>query len=215
MTLSQNKINMNIADIKNKIKQNPRLKERLHHLMFYNARPRLWVKWFVNPLFIHHGKGSKIRRRNIMNVSPINIFKLGKHSTVEDFCVIDNGVGNITIGHHTRIGLRSTIIGPVQIGDYVILAQNVVLSGLNHIYTDIEHPICLQGVSVKEIIIEDEAWIAANSVITAGVKIGKHSIVASGSVVTKSVPPYTIVGGNHARILKQYDFEKKEWIKVK
>ena len=183
--------------------------------MFYNARPRLWVKWFVNPLFIHHGKGSKIRRRNIMNVSPINIFKLGKHSTVEDFCVIDNGVGNITIGHHTRIGLRSTIIGPVQIGDYVILAQNVVLSGLNHIYTDIEHPICLQGVSVKEIIIEDEAWIAANSVITAGVKIGKHSIVASGSVVTKSVPPYTIVGGNPARILKQYDFEKKEWIKVK
>ena len=125
--------------------------------MFYNARPRLWVKWFVNPLFIHHGKGSKIRRRNIMNVSPINIFKLGKHSIVEDFLCDRQWSRQHHYWSPHAYWLAQYHHRPQQIGDYVILAQNVVLSGLNHIYTDIEHPICLQGVSVKEIIIEDEA----------------------------------------------------------
>ena len=128
--------------------------------------------------------------------------------------VMDNGVGEIIIGNHTRIGLRNTIIGPVHIGNHVILAQNVVLSGLNHNYEDISLPIHLQGVSVAPIIIEDNAWIAANSIITAGVTIGKHAIVAGGSVVTKNVPPYTIVAGNPAKAIKRYQSESQKWIRI-
>ena len=149
-----------------------------------------------------------------MNVSPINPFYLGARSVIEYFSIIDNGVGAIQIGNDSRVGLRNTIIGPVTIGNQVILAQNVVLSGLNHNYENINLPIRKQGVKVASIVIEDECWIGANSTITAGVHIGKHSIVAGGSVVVKNIPDYCIVAGNPARILKQYDFEKKEWVKV-
>lgn len=178
------------------------------------ACPRIWVKLLINPMLLHYGKGSKIRRSSIMNVSPINSFYLGDNSVIEYYTIIDNGVGAVRIGNNSRIGLRSTIIGPVQIGSHVILAQNVVLSGLNHNYDDISLPIRKQGVSVSPIIIEDECWIGANSIIVAGVCIGKHSVIAGGSVVTKSIPPYSVVGGNPARILKRYDFEKKEWIRI-
>ena len=62
---------------------------------------------------------------------------------------------------------------------------------------------------------EDDVWIGGNSCINQGIIIGTHSIIASGSVVTKNVPPYSVVGGNPARILRKYDFEKQEWTKIK
>lgn len=207
---------MNLVILKQKINNNKKLKKLVHYLMMNTtgACPRKWVKWFINPFVFHYGKGSKIRSFVILNISPINMFSLGEKSVIEYFTIIDNGVGYVNIGNSSRIGLRNTLIGPIQIGNQVILAQNVVLSGLNHNYEDIELPIRAQGVKTLPIIIEDECWIGANSIITAGVHIGKHSIVAGGSVVTKSVPPYSIVGGNPARLIKQYDFEKKEWRKI-
>ncbi|WP_289005653.1 acyltransferase [uncultured Parabacteroides sp.] len=207
---------MNLVILKQKINNNKKLKKLVHYLMMNTtgACPRKWVKWFINPFVFHYGKGSKIRSSVILNISPINMFSLGEKSVIEYFTIIDNGVGYVNIGNSSRIGLRNTLIGPIQIGNQVILAQNVVLSGLNHNYEDIELPIRAQGVKTLPIIVEDECWIGANSIITAGVHIGKHSIVAGGSVVTKSVPPYSIVGGNPARLIKQYDFEKKEWRKI-
>lgn len=204
---------MNLSSLKQKINRNSRLKKTVHRLMFHNARPRWWVKHLLNPIIIHHGRGATIRRQTVMNVSPIQPFKLGNHSTIEEYCAVDNGVGKVIIGDFTRIGLRSTIIGPVEIGNHVILAQNVVVSGLNHNYTDLSQPIRRQGVTVALIVIEDEAWIAANSIITSGVTIGKHSVVAGGSVVTRDVPPFTLVAGNPARIIKKYNPESKSWVK--
>jgi len=199
-----------------KIKSDPKLKQlALWMLMPKNqARPRLWVKWFVNPLKHKKGKRSLIRRRTRMDVLPFNQFQLGEDSTIEDFTTVNNGVGDVIIGSRTRIGIGNTLIGPVKIGDDVMFAQNVVLSGLNHGYEDINTPISLQPVSVKQIVVEDEVWIGANAVVTAGVTIGKHSIVAAGSVVTKSVPPYTIVGGNPAKPLKYFNFENRQWEKA-
>lgn len=149
-----------------------------------------------------------------MDVLPWNRFELGRYSTIEDFATINNGVGDVIIGNNTRIGLSNTIIGPVKIGNGIMFAQNIVVSGLNHSYQDISMSIHDQPVTTAEIIIEDEAWIAANSVIVAGVKIGKHSVVAAGSVITKDVPPYSIAAGNPARLIKQYNFETKQWEKV-
>lgn len=207
---------MNLSVLKQTIKKNKKLKKTIHYLIMNptGACPRKWVKWFVNPFIFHYGKGSKIRSSVILNISPINLFSLGNNSVIEYFTIVDNAVGQVIIGNESRIGLRNTLIGPIQIGSHVIIAQNVVISGLNHIYIDISLPIRAQGVDTKLVIIEDDAWIGANSVITAGISIGKHAVVAGGSVVTKSVPPYTIVGGNPARIIKQYDKQTKEWRKV-
>ncbi len=184
--------------------------------MPYNqARPRWWVSHFVNPFIHKKGKGSLIRRNTRIDVLPFNQFSLGVNSTIEDYTVVNNGMGLVKIGNGVRIGLSNVIIGPVEIGNNIILAQHVVISGLNHGYENIGIPIRLQPCTTKKVIIEDDSWIGANVVITAGVIIGKHSIVAAGSVVTKSVPAYSIVAGNPAKIIKQYNPSTKDWEKVK
>ena len=204
-----------MAKIINIIKNNPRFKKFVHRLLIPKgeARPRLWVKMFLNPILHKKGKGSKIRWRTRMDVLPFNKFELGSNSTIEDFCTINNGVGDVFIGSATLIGMSNVVIGPVDIGNDVIIAQNVVISGLNHLYQNVLIPISKQSVTVKPIIIEDECWIAANSVITAGVTIGKHSVIAAGSVVTKDVPPYSVAAGNPAKVIKRYNFENKTWDK--
>jgi acetyltransferase-like isoleucine patch superfamily enzyme len=202
--------------LKDKIKNDPKLKKFVHRMLIPKgeATPRLWVKMLVNPLLHKRGKGSKIRYRTRIDVVPFNRFELGANSTIEDFCTINNGVGDVLIGDNTLIGMSNVIIGPVTIGNDVILAQNIVVSALNHEYRDVTMPIHAQKVITAPIIIENDCWIAANAVITAGVTIGKHSVVAANAVVTKSIPPYSVAAGNPAKVIKQYDFELKDWVRV-
>ena len=191
-----------IKEIKQKLKTHPKWKTRIHKLIIGNARPRLWIKWFVNPFYFHHGKGSIIRRNTLLNVTPMNRFYVGRKTIIEDWTVIDNGVGDVIIGDHSIIGLRNTVIGPVSIGNHVIIAQNIVLSGLNHNFSDCQQIIERQGVSTEAIIIENDVWIGANTVITAGVNIGSHAVIGAGSEVKKDVPAYTIVAGCPAKIIR-------------
>lgn len=198
------------------IKSNPTLKNLAHWSILIpgQSRPRLWIKWLVNPFVHKRGRKALIRRRVRLDVAPWNQFILGAASTIEDFSVINNAVGDVIIGKDTRVGISNTLIGPVTIGDHVRLAQNVTLSGLNHTYEDVSIPISEQGVTTKQVSIEDECWIGANVVVVPGVTIGKHSIIAAGSVVTKNIPPYSVAVGNPARIMKQYDFSQKQWIRL-
>jgi len=202
--------------LKEKIKSNERLKKLVHWsiLIPKQTRPRLWIKWLVNPFYHKKGKGACVRRRTRMDVVPWNKFQLGDYSTIEDFSAINNGVGPVIIGDRTKIGLSNTIIGPVTIGNDIRLAQNITLSGLNHNYEDVHLPIHEQGVSIAPIVIEDETWIGANVVVVAGVTIGKHSIVGAGSIVTKNIPPYSVAVGNPARVLKTYNHETQIWEKI-
>ena len=199
-----------------KIKSNPRLKKLAHFFIIpqNDFKPRLWVRWFINPFKHIRGAGSIIRSRTRLDVFPYNEFILGAKSVVEDFTVVNNGVGNVVIGTNTVIGLSNIIIGPVSIGNNVMFAQHVVLSGLNHGYRDINIPPAHQKVECSLIEISDDVWIGANAVITAGVSIGKHSIVGAGSVVTKNIPDYCIVVGNPAKIIKTYNFTTNEWERV-
>lgn len=178
------------------------------------ARPRLWVKWFVNPFVHKKGNGAKVRWRTRMDVLPFNNFSLGSGSTIEDFSTINNGVGDVIIGNNTLIGMSNVIIGPITIGNNVIFAQNIVASGLNHEYTDVNTPIHEQKILVSPITVEDDCWIAANSVITAGVTIGRHSVIAAGAVVTKNIPPNSVAVGNPAKVIKQYDAATEQWVRV-
>ncbi|MCX6286016.1 MAG: DapH/DapD/GlmU-related protein [Bacteroidetes bacterium] len=196
-----------------RIKANPKLKLLVINMLTprNQARPRLWVKLFLNPFKHKRGRHSCIRRRTRIDVFPWNDFVLGKDSTVEDFATVNNGAGPVYIGERSRVGLSCTVIGPVTIGNDIMLAQNIVLSGLNHSYEDITKPISQQKQSTAMITVEDEVWIGANAVIVAGVRVGKHSVIAAGSIVTKDVPPCSIVGGNPAKVLKAYNPETKQW----
>lgn len=205
-----------MESIKQYIKSSKKLKSIAHWALMPKgqARPRLWVKMLVNPFFHKKAPGSHIRCRTRIDVFPYSEFTLGKGSTIEDFCTVNNAVGKIRIGNNSRVGIGSVLIGPVIIGDEVRLAQNVVISALNHNYTDIAQPISKQGVTTQTVFIDDETWIGANAVILPDVFIGKHCIVAAGSVVTKNVPSYSVVAGNPAKLIKQYNKNTGMWERV-
>lgn len=207
---------MNTLQIKDRLKHHPTLKRWALNLIMHpvKTRPQWWIRIFQF-VYLKRGKGSVIYRSVRKDLAPFNRFFLGKYSVVEDFSCLNNAVGDLIIGNNSRIGLGNTIIGPVQIGNNVNLAQNVTISGLNHNYLNVNKTIASQGVSTLPIVIEDDVWIGANSIILAGISIGKHSIIAAGSIVNHSVPPFSVVVGNPAKIIKQYDFDKKEWIRIK
>ena len=177
-------------------------------------KPRLWIRLLVNPFFHKKGKNSLIRFNTRMDVFPFNKFVLGEWSTIENFSCVNNAMGPVVIGNQTRIGLSNTIIGPVTLGANINIAQNVVMSGLNHGYENIDIAPRLQKCTTAPIFVDDDCWIGANVVITAGVNVRKHCVIAAGSVVTKNIPAYSIVAGNPAKVIKQYNFETNQWEKV-
>lgn len=124
----------------------------------------------------------------------------------------------ITIGDGTWIGIRNSFaaIHGITIGNNVLFAGYVHITDHSHGYEDPDAPIKKQPlISKGPVVIEDDCWLGFSCEILSGVHIGKHSIVAARAVVTKDVPPYTIVAGNPARPVKQYNFETKKWEKVK
>ena len=137
-----------------------------------------------------------------MDTPPYRKFSLGTKSVIESYCCINNAVGDVLIGNHTRIGIHNTIIGPVTIGNHVNLAQGIVITALNHNFKDTTMRIDEQGISTNPVTIGDDVWIGANAVILPGVTIGKHVVIAAGAVVAKDVPNNSVVGGVPAKILK-------------
>ena len=195
---------MNTEQIRQQLKDSPQLKRTLDWLIMNqrDARPRWYIR-LLAPLYQHRGRGSKIYNSVRMDTPPYRRFSIGRQSVVESFSCINNAVGDVVIGDHTRIGLHNTIIGPVSIGSHVNLAQGITVTALNHNFSAPHKRIDEQGVSTQEIVINDDVWIGANAVILPGVTIGSHCVVAAGAVVTKDIPDGCIVAGVPAKIIKQ------------
>lgn len=179
-----------------------------------NPRPRWWVRNFFMPFYIKKAKGATIRRRSRFDVFPWKRFEMGELSTIEDFCTINNGSGDIILGKRVRIGIGSVLIGPVTMGDGSGLGQHVFVSGFNHGYQDASKNSSVQDLDIRPTIIEEEAHIGANSVVVAGVTIGKRCQVGAGSVVTKDIPPFSVAVGNPARVIKRFNHETGKWEKT-
>ena len=190
--------------IRERLKASPKLKKLMTWFIMnqVETRPRWYIR-LLAPLYQHRGRHSVIHRSVRMDTPPYRRFRLGDYSVVESFACINNAVGDVSIGDHTRIGLHNTIIGPVVIGSHVNLAQGITITALNHIFSDPQKRIDEQGVSTDQVIIEDDAWIGANAVILPGVTIGRHSVIAAGAVVTKDIPPHSLAAGIPAKIIKQ------------
>ena len=108
---------------------------------------------------------------------------------------------NITLGKNVVVnsGCRFQDQGGITIGNGALIGHNVVMATINHD----EDPLKRGSMTFKPIIIEDNVWIGAQSTILQGVTIGYGAIVAAGAVVTKDVPPMTIVGGVPAKVIKK------------
>ncbi len=195
---------MDNESVRERFKNNPKLKKFIDWVIMNQVETR--PRWFIRllaPLYQHRGKHSVIHRSARMDTPPYRLFSLGDYSVIESFACINNAVGDVIIGDHTRIGLHNTIIGPVEIGSHVNLAQGITVTALNHNFNDTNKRIDEQGVSTNPVTIEDDVWIGANAVILPGVTIGNHCVVAAGAVVTKDVPPHSLVAGVPAKVIKQ------------
>ena len=194
---------MDNESVRAKFKNNPKFKKFIDWVIMnqVETRPR-WFMRLLAPLYQHRGKHSVIHRSARMDTPPYRLFSLGNYSVIESFACINNAVGDVIIGDHTRIGLHNTIIGPVDIGNHVNLAQGITVTALNHNFSDTNKRIDEQGVSTNPVTIEDDVWVGANAVILPGVTIGEHCVVAAGAVVTKDVPPHSLVAGVPAKVIK-------------
>lgn len=117
-----------------------------------------------------------------------------------------NEGGNLIIGNNFFLGTNSQLCavrGDIIIGNYVSIAPNCILRPDNHKFSDLNLKISEQGYDVGFIEIEDDVWIASNCVITANTVICRSSVVGAGSVVTKDVEPYSIVGGVPAKLIRK------------
>jgi len=112
----------------------------------------------------------------------------------------ESGV-NIRVGRNVFINQNCTLydLGGIEIGDDVLIGPNVSIITSGHPLAPSERR---SGVTASPIRIERNVWIAAGATIIGGVTIGENSVVAAGAVVTKDVAPYSLVGGNPARLIR-------------
>ena len=113
--------------------------------------------------------------------------------------------GGVSIGSHSGLGPRFSVQGAdLKIGDYVMMAQDVLIVVAGHRYDRTDIPMGQQGNLERSFIeIGNDVWIGARVTILGGChRIGNGAIVGAGAVVTKDVPDYAIVGGNPAKVIK-------------
>jgi len=130
---------------------------------------------------------------------------IGKHAIIRPTNIYGSAIGEgLKIGNNSSIGPYSYIgcSGYIEIGDNVMMSPRVSIYAENHLFDDPGLTIKEQGVKREFVKIEDDCWIAANTIILAGVTIGRGSVIAAGSVVTKDIPPYSVVGGIPAKVIK-------------
>ena len=131
-------------------------------------------------------------------------------------------LGEESDGIVLRIGAGTVIqpgvhIGAVQcvsIGQGVLMASAVYITDHDHDFSDPFDPVVSnRRVQVAPVHVGDYVWLGERAIVLKGVTIGERSIVAAGSVVTSAVPPFSIVAGAPARVIRCYDHESRTWIR--
>lgn len=140
----------------------------------------------------------------------------GTNVHVGNYC--DMIPSHIHCGHHVHIGPHASFmasIAHIYIGNFVVFGPNVTIRGGDHRIDLIGKHIYEIGEGEKlpkndkDVRIDDGVWCGCNVTILKGCHIGKGAVIAAGAVVTKDVPPYAIVGGNPAKVIK-YRFSPEE-----
>jgi acetyltransferase-like isoleucine patch superfamily enzyme len=141
--------------------------------------------------------------------------KIGSESVVLSALHFDRNGAIITIGSNSFIGKSNLVASKkIWIGDRVLISWGVTIVDHNShsiVYSQRSSDVAdwrngskdWSNVVCESVTIADKAWIGFNSIILKGVTIGEGAVVGAGSVVTKDVPPWTIVGGNPAKIIRE------------
>lgn len=127
----------------------------------------------------------------------------GKISTVNRRANFGNGK-RVEIGDYSGIGSHCHLPNDIKIGRYVMMGPELYIVIENHCFDNISVPMCLQGKSAetRRTIIEDDCWIGYRAIFTQGRHLSQGTIVGAGAVVTHDFPPYSIIGGNPAHLIR-------------
>jgi len=186
----------------------------LHRLYIKSVKGILLVGKNVRisyPSHLQLGKDTIIEDGAEMNCMSQQGIQIGNRVTIGKYAIIrpsnlyGGAIGEgMVIGDHSNIGPYSYMgcSGKITIGNHVMMGPRVSIYAENHVFDDPAILMKDQGVEKKEVIIEDDCWLAANCIILAGVTIGKGSVVAAGSVVTENIAPYSVVAGVPAKFIK-------------
>jgi acetyltransferase-like isoleucine patch superfamily enzyme len=132
---------------------------------------------------------------------------IGKYSLIECTSVLWHLGDGLEVGDGSSVGDYSFIgcAGGVTIGSNVLMGQRVSFHSQNHNFKDVTRPIREQGVTNAQIVVGDDCWLGAGTIILAGVEIGAGSVIAAGSVVSRSFGPNSVVAGVPARLVRLRD----------
>ena len=166
-----------------------------------NLSVHFWCK--ISRKLAHHlqlGNSVIIKRDSWLNIIPDDTDEL--KIKIDDGCVI---------GSRCTISAKNLI----HLEPEVITASSVLIQDHNHAYEDVNLSIKAQGVSDGgQITIGEGSWIGHGAAIVCSrgkLTLGRHCVVAANAVVTKSAPPYSVLAGNPARIIRRYDPKSKTW----
>jgi acetyltransferase-like isoleucine patch superfamily enzyme len=188
--------------------------EKFHRFLYPN-NPYLWGAMgeeviiskkaeITNIRAIELGDGVRIDDHAILTARGGKI-RLGNYTHIMPYAEINTKGGEITFGEHCAVNSFCVIYGysgGLEVGNNVLIAAQTCIVPSNHIFQDPDIQIRLQGNESKGVRIENDVWLGAGVRVLDGVIIGAGSVVAAGSVVTKDVPKFAVVGGVPARIIK-------------
>lgn len=130
---------------------------------------------------------------------------VGRFATIRPTNVLVDEPGEgLRVGDHSNIGAYAYIgcSGYIEVGNNVMMGPRVTLLAENHLIGRVDVPMIRQGVERKILSIADDCWLGAGCIVMAGVQIGRGAVVAAGAVVTRDVPPYSVVAGVPARVIR-------------
>jgi maltose O-acetyltransferase len=147
--------------------------------------------------------GGRVARRVRAYLAAGMLDACGERVNVEHGAWFGSGRG-IRLGDRSALGMDALVIGPLTVGDDVMMGPRCLLVSDRHEISDTGVPMAQQGFGApRPIVIEDDVWIGAGVTVLSGVRIGRGSVVGAGSVVTRDVPPWSVAAGNPARVVRQ------------